>query len=422
VSVSVASAIQPYLEADIGPLSGEAVDFAVSTGEFARDSYESAAKECPELFGEDADRNAVDDDCFLRDEVLQLRRSVIERSVQEGIYGSHMPKAVGGQGLDAISILLANISMSFGPPCPTALWPDMAGYVMGGAWGPSAALVDAAPEVRDRYLPPLMNGTLTTCIALTDPEAGSDPHFMKGTAHRDGDVWVLNGKKRFVGNGAYADFLLTYMRTSGEPGDITGLSCFVVEESSPGFRVEKILRVMEGIGNHAELSYAGCQVPTGLMVGDEGSGFQVAMREVGRARLGIGARLLGGALWLLQEAQERANSRSTFGVPLKDRQAIQWMLAEVAAECESLRWLLYGTAWKLQRGKNVRKDTAIVKLLGPRVYGKAADAVVQIYGGLGYLASEPYERAYRRARGYRILEGTDEMQLQSIARAVLRGE
>jgi acyl-CoA dehydrogenase len=98
------------------------------------------------------------------------------------------------------------------------------------------------------------------------------------------------------------------------------------------------------------------------------------------------------------------------------------MLAEVAAECESLRWLLYGTAWKLQRGKNVRKDTSIVKLLGPRVYGKAADAVIQIYGGLGYLASEPYERAYRRARGYRILEGTDEMQMQSIARAVLRGE
>lgn len=411
--------LQKFQDAGIGELDRQTMSFAADAADFAAGEYERVCALRPEYFGEDADRAATQDDARLRPEALELRRGIIANAVAAGFYGAKMPPEIGGKGLGPLPSLLAQVAISYAPPCPTVLWPDMTGYVLGGAWGPVKALLRGDGAMRERYLAPLMAGTATSCIAITDPEAGSDPQNMRGVAHLEGELWVLDGRKRFVGNGANADFLVTYMRTDGAAGDRTGLSAFVVDADTPGFRVEKILRVMEGVGNHAELTYEACTVPANALLGERGDGFEIAMAEIAESRLHIGACFLGQSEWLLDQAIARAKTRSTFGVRLEQRQAIQWMLADVATAIEQLRWLLYAAIWKLQAGHDVRREVAFVKLLAPSVYGQAADVAIQVHGGVGYLASLPFERAYRRARGFRIVEGTDEMQRRTIAHLLL---
>jgi alkylation response protein AidB-like acyl-CoA dehydrogenase len=307
-----------------------------------------------------------------------------------------------------------------GAPPPPVIWGGMYNYITGGPWGAVPVLLRGSPFIRERYFDRLMTAKYSTCIALTDPGAGSDPQNMTSTAMRDGDNYVINGHKRFVGNGPYADFYMVYARTSGSPGDHRGISMIMVDRGTPGFEMIKVNRAMEGLGNHAELRFQDCVVPAENLVGDEGGGFFLALEDVSLGRLIVGAKCLGIADWLLEQAVARAKEHKTFGVALAQRQAIQWMLAEAATENELLRNMLFSTAWKLDEGQSARRDVAMVKLTGPRAYAKSADVAIQIFGGLGYLDDYPFGRAYRQSRGLRIIEGSDEMQLRAIATSLLK--
>ena len=380
-----------------------------------------ASERAPELFGIDADRVSIDSDCRFVPLVHEVRATVRKRAVERGFYGMSMPGADGSAGMTCLGMSMLDEALSTRPAYPSVLWPDLTIHMLGRAWGPTPVLLRGSDEIKDRYLAPLMSGEATTCIALTDPDAGSDPQNMRATATHRGSEWVINGRKRFVGNSPYADFLMVYARTSGEPGDHRGISLFIVEKGTPGFEVVRVNRVMEGLGNHGELSFEDCHVPEANLVGEEGRGFGLAMEYVSAARLSIASRSLGGAQWLLDHAIERARSRVTFGQPLADRQAIQWMIADLATDIEQLRWLIRHAASRVDAGDPARVETSMAKVRGPAVYHHAADVAMQIFGGLGYLSDEPIERAYRRARGYRFIEGTDEMQRQSIARQLLKG-
>jgi acyl-CoA dehydrogenase len=367
------------------------------------------------------ERNSIGPDDYLVPEALEMRAEIRERSVNAGYYGAFMPADAGGAGWNQSTCVRAYEALAKFPAYPQPLWLDMSIFVTGQAWGPVPVLLNGSDYIRRHYLDALMSGQLTSCTAITDPRAGSDPHNMFATAERTGDGFVLNGIKQFVGNAPYADVTLFYARTSGERGSHRGISLFVLDKEIPGKQTSRIFPVMEGRGNHGEITLENCEVPENHLVGEEGQGFFYLMSFINSGRLLLGALSLGGAQWCLDQAIDRLSSRSTFGTKLSERQGLRWRVAEVTAQVVSLRSTLYEAAAKMDRGEGARTETAVAKLLGPRVYHAAADLAIQAYGGQGFMADHGLERHYRRARGMRIYMGTDEMQLDTIAKAQLRG-
>lgn len=365
------------------------------------------------------ERACIGDDDRLVAPVLELRAEARRRSRAAGYYSGFMPTEVGGGGWSAATQLAVYEALSYGPAHTQVFWPDLVIHVGGQAWGPSGVLLAGDAHIRRSFLDPLVTGELTSCTAITDPLAGSDPQNMHATATRQGDTYRISGVKQFVGNAPYADLLLFYARTSGERGSHRGISLFVVEGDRPGVEIRRIFPVMEGRGNHGEIHLDGCTVPAANLVGEEGMGFTYLMGFISAGRLMMGAQSLGAAQWCLDRAIERAGERTTFGEVLAHRQAIQWMIVDVATDVALLRSHLREAARVLDEGGSGRDETAIAKLVGPRVYSRAADVAMQVHGGSGYLADSTLERHYRRSRGMRLWMGTDEIQRRSLARSLL---
>jgi alkylation response protein AidB-like acyl-CoA dehydrogenase len=405
------------MDFSIPPLAQKLVDASTALADALVIEHSGRA---PQLFGDDAERRSRGEDGRLVAEVFAIRADARTKAHGLGLYGAFMPREAGGAGLSVLETAIVEEALANRPAYPQVFWPDLTIHLLGRAWGPTPVLLAGSPAIQQRYLAPLMAATQTTCIALTEADAGSDPQNMRATAVREGDVYRIDGTKRFIGNGPYADFVMVYARTSGVPGDIKGISLLIVDKNTPGFTVARVMGVMEGVGNHGELVFEDCRVPAENIVGAEGEGFRYAMKYVSQARLTIAARCIGGAQFLLDATIARAKKRQTFGAPLAERQAIQWMIADVATEIEELRWLVRYAAWKIDSGGQARRETAMAKLRGPQVYHHAADVAMQVHGGEGFTTSLPIERAYRRARGYRFIEGTDEMQRRSLAADLLR--
>lgn len=351
-------------------------------------------------------------------EALEARAGIRAQSAQAGYYAGFMPTSVGGAGWSNRTAMAAYEMLAKHPAYPQTLWPDLAIHVTGQAWGPVGVLLQGSQEVRDNYLAPLMTGELTSCTAITDPRAGSDPQNMYATATRKGSSYRIDGVKQFVGNSPYADLILFYARTSGNLGEHGGISLFVIESERPGVEISRIFPVMEGRGNHGEIAVDRCSVPAGNLVGEEGRGFWYLMEFIDSARLMLGAMAVGAAQWCLDAAVARAMERHTFGQPLSSRQGIRWILAELEMEILAARALIDTAARRLDSGVAARAETAAAKLLGPRIYSRAADAAMQVHGGYGFIADSSIERHYRRARGMRLYMGTDEMQKNTIAKTL----
>lgn len=388
---------------------------------FVADLVESAGNAYPALLDTvTGERACLGDDDRLVGPVHELRAECRRESYAAGYYGSFMPEEVGGRGWSATTQLEVYEALSYGPAYTQVFWPDLVIHVGGQAWGPSGVLLAGDQNIKRDFLGPLISGEITSCTAITDPQAGSDPHNMFATATQHDGQYQVSGVKQFVGNAPYADVILFYARTSGERGSHRGISLFVVESDRPGVEVRRIFPVMEGRGNHGEIHLNGCLVPRANMVGEEGMGFSYLMEFISAGRLMMGAQSLGAARWCLDLAIERAQERSTFGEPLASRQAIQWMIVDVATEIALLRGHLLEAARILDAGESGRDATAIAKLVGPRVYSHAADVAMQVHGGSGYLADSTLERHYRRARGMRLWMGTDEIQRRSLAKSLLK--
>lgn len=388
---------------------------------FADDLVAGYQKEHPDLFDSvHGEKTCLDANDRLVPRVAEIRRDLRMRSAKAGYYGGFMPREVGGAGWTQSESMRIYEDLANRPAFTQVLWPDLVLHLAGETWGPNPVLLNGGTYARDNFLPRLMSGEWSACTAITDPRAGSDPYNMFATATKSGRTYKLNGVKQFVGNSPYADLLFFYARTSGEHGDRNGISLFAVEADRPGVAITRIFPVMEGRGNHGEITLTNCEVPEANLVGVEGQGFRYLMQSIDHWRLMLGAISLGASQWCLDRAVERAEERTTFGVPLSERQGLRWMLADVAARITGLRALVRETARMLDEGRDARRETAVVKLFGPNVYGDAADVAMQIHGGTGYLADSSLERHYRRARGIRIYIGTDEIQRNTIANTLFR--
>ncbi|MDS1272501.1 acyl-CoA dehydrogenase family protein [Lipingzhangella sp. LS1_29] len=325
---------------------------------------------------------------------------------KSGFWGVQTPVEYGGMGLDAVSaaVIEAELGRSFVP------------FYFGGS--ADNILFYANADQRERYLLPTIEGERISCFAISEPGAGSDAKAIRTRAHRDGNDWVINGEKTFITRGNEADFCMVFAVTDPELGANGGVTCFLVDRDM-GWRSEYIHTM--GEWGPASLVFEDVRVPEENVLGEIGQGFALAMQWINSGRYLLPARALGACERLLELGLEHARTRETFGAPLADRQAIQWMLADSQVEIEALRLLVLRAAWQVASGKDARHGQSIAKLYGGIKANEIVDRMLQIHGGMGYTRELPLERWYRELRLLRIYEGTDEIQRRTIARDLIKG-
>jgi acyl-CoA dehydrogenase len=365
---------------------------------------------------------------FIREEIIPLEQRLdpdapgipdedFERLAAKtraaGLWALGAPEEHGGGGLDtfSMSVILEEMSQHrmglYAPGC--------------GVFGryPPPAIWAGSKEQIAKYAAPTVREGWRTFFAITEPSGGSDPAgAIQTRAERRGDRWVLNGRKVFISNAHNAKWGIVFARTSKEKGR-AGISCFILEPGTPGFTARNI-RTIRTSSIPNDVLFEDCEIPAENLVGAEGQGLELAFDLLVKNRFPYSACNLGVAVAAHRMAVEHAKQRSTFGAPLSQRQAIQWMLADAEVEIRACRWLIWEGAWKADRGEDARVEASIAKLYSSEVLGRVVDAAVQIHGGYGVSKEFPLERWYREARVRRIGEGPSEVHRMVIARSLFR--
>jgi acyl-CoA dehydrogenase len=277
-------------------------------------------------------------------------------------------------------------------------------------------------EQKERYLLPAIRLQKQSCFALTEPDAGTDTANIRTSAVREGDHWILNGEKRFITGGDSADFAMVFAVTDKKLRAKGGITCFLVDKGTPGFKVARLIPVIRP-WYPAELVFTDCPVPAQNVLGEVGQGFEMIQTWLGQNRLLYSANVVGTADESLRLSTEYANVRQTFGQPLSSRQAIQWLIADSAVELYAARLLIYACAWKTENniGGDLRMEVSMAKIFATEMMGRVVDRAIQVHGGMGVSKELPLERWYREGRIKRIGEGTSEIHRQVISRGILRG-
>ena len=309
----------------------------------------------------------------------------------------------------------------------SVLLEEMAQHRMGlynpgcGVFGryPPPVIWGGTAEQIEKYAVPALRDGFYTFFAITEPGGGSDPaNAIQTRAVKQGHQWVLNGTKMFISHADEAEWGVVFARTDSTKGR-AGISSFIVDKGTPGFTARPI-RTIRTVAVPTEVSLEDCRVPSGNLLGEEGRGLSLCLDLLTRLRFPYSACNLGVAVAAHRMAVAHAKQRSTFGVPLSQRQAIQWMLADAEVELRAARWLIWEGAWKADRGEDARVEASIAKLYSSEVLGRVVDAAVQIHGGYGVSKEFALERWYREARVRRIGEGPSEVHRMVIARSLFR--
>jgi acyl-CoA dehydrogenase len=328
-------------------------------------------------------------------------------AVQRGIYGFNLPEELGGGGVGPLGeALIGEATGSTSMPLAEAV----------GRLPRSLALADA--DQREWLVGPALRGERTACVALTEPEAGSDLSAIRTHAVRSNGGWALSGSKHFISNAETSDYILVLAVTDPAAGLRERFSVFVVDRNSPGLEFTHRFKKMGWHGYHiSSFSLDDVHVGEDRVLGGVGTGFDVIMASVNTTRLYIAGRCVGAASTLLDMACEYAANRKTFGKRLGDHQAIQFMIADMEVEVSAAQMLLYAGAWESTANPTQSRIAASkAKLYASEMAGRVADKTLQIFGGAGFMCDLPIERLYRDLRGYRIGEGSSEMQRIQIAR------
>jgi acyl-CoA dehydrogenase len=291
--------------------------------------------------------------------------------------------------------------------------------------------MSGTPEQKDRYLHPLLAGDLKSAFSMTEPDsAGSDPTLLKTRAVRDGDDWVISGRKWFSTNGSIADFLIVMAVTDPDARPHQRASMFIVDTDNPGVHIVRDVSTMEHpyeswgrYGNHAEIAYEDVRVPGAALLGAEGAGFLIAQQRLYPGRIHHCMRWLGVARRAFDMLCERSVYRYAHGSVLGQHQTVQNWIADSEAEMQAARLMTLHAAWKMDTEgvMAARKEIALIKFYGAKVLHDVVDRALQAHGGLGYSTDLPLEAMYRFARAARIYDGPDEVHRASVARQVLRG-
>jgi alkylation response protein AidB-like acyl-CoA dehydrogenase len=333
--------------------------------------------------------------------------------VSAELHAPHIPEQYGGAGADALAgaIVVEEIARVC---ASSSLIPAV------NKLGTQGILLCGSEALKQRYLPEVASGAAMFSYALTEPEAGSDAASMTTRAVRDGDGWVLNGTKRWITNAGVSRYY-TVMASTDPSARAHGISAFVVHDDDPGFSYGALEHKMGIKGSPTrELYFDDVRLPADRLIGDEGTGFQTALRTLDHTRLTIGAQALGIAQGALDFAVSYAGQRRQFGKAIGEFQGIQFMLADMAMKVEAARGLVYSAAAKAERGSDdLTLASASAKCFASDVAMEVTTNGVQILGGYGYSADYPLERMMRDAKITQIYEGTNQIQRLVIARQLL---
>jgi len=327
-----------------------------------------------------------------------------------GLMGMTVPQKYGGAGIDRISYMIAleEISRYCGS---TGLTVEAHNSL-----GVGHIYEKGTDEQRKKYLPKLCSGDEIAAWALTEPNAGSDAGSTQTTAELDGDEWVINGTKQFITSGDIA-WVTTVMAKTDKDKGAHGISAFIVEKDTPGFKVGQLEDKLGLRGSRtAELILEDCRIPKENLIGKKGDGFIGAMNILDRGRTAIGAMSVGIARGAFEDALDYAKQRKQFGRPIGKFQAIQWMLSDMATEIDAARLLIFRAAHMEDQNKRFTKEAAMAKLFASEMAMQATIKGIQILGGYGYTREYSLERYYRDIKLCCIGEGTSEVQRMVIAR------
>ncbi|MFT5334012.1 MAG: acyl-CoA dehydrogenase [Halioglobus sp.] len=348
------------------------------------------------------------------DEVpMELRAKILQRSIEMGICAANMPEELGGGGLSAVSLALlyrelgrANMGLQYSVPRPSNILQACVG------------------EQRERYLYPCIRGEKTDCLAMTEPEAGSDVRAMNCRAERRGDSFVINGSKHFISHADVADFVILFAATGVDEtarGPRKRITTFLVDMGTPGFELRPGYHSVSHRGYHnCVLEFNDCVVHESQVLGEVDVGFAVANEWLGATRLEVAASCLGRCDRAFELAAEHAAQRRQFNQTIGSFQGVSFKLADMEVRRRAAELLVYSAASKSDEGCMTDMDAAIAKLNATEALAFIADEALQIHGGMGLMSDLPLERIWRDSRVERIWDGTSEIQRMIIARSILR--
>ena len=366
---------------------------------------------------------------FVKDELMPLEAGVLAREADGkglgigpaehkrldevsrslGLWGLDAPEDVGGADLPNVAMIGVNEELGR-TVTPYTLPPD----------SPNLRMLQATvtPRQREAYLAPYVRGETVSAIGISEPGAGADPAGMTTRAVRDGDDWVINGRKIWTSRAADADFTILMAVTDKEKGARGGISAFLVDKGTPGFNVLRRIPMIGGAATY-EVALEDCRVEGWKMLGTEGQGFAPMQLRLGTRRLEMAAWSIGMAQRALDMICEFAPQRVTFGQPLSQRQAIQWWVADAATRIHAARLMTYDCAWKLDQGRDVRVEISMIKAFATEMAWEVIDHAMQTFGAMGMTKELPLQLMASKIRTMRIYDGPTEVHKWVVARNFL---
>jgi acyl-CoA dehydrogenase len=337
--------------------------------------------------------------------------ALLARCQELGLWGLDVPEEFGGANLPLLSLAAAEEELA--RACvPFTIPPDSPNLHM--------MLQVASPVQRAKYLDPYARGEQRSAMAISEPGAGGDPAGMTTRAVRDGDDWVINGRKIWVSNVPRADFIILMART-GEGKRQDGITAFIVEKGTPGFVIERAIPMLGGRTTY-ELVFEDCRVPQENVLGELGRGYAPMQLRLNVRRMQMGARCVGMARRALEMMADHAQNRVTWGVRLADRQAIQWFAADAAMEMHACRLMVADLAAKLDAGADVRAEASMLKVRATEMAQTVLDNAMQTFGAMGVTKELPLQLMHQQVRLMRVYEGPSEVHRSAIGRRILGGK
>jgi alkylation response protein AidB-like acyl-CoA dehydrogenase len=352
----------------------------------------------------------VDNDTY-----FEIMRPLMAEAKAAGIWALGHPREIGGHGMPFADYVLINEVIGRSEHAIVAL----------GTHTLQDSLMlhhYATKEWKDRYLRPLVDGEFFPSVSLTEPAvASSDPTQLRATAVLEDGHWRVNGHKWFTTWANRAAFSTVFARTESDDTPAhSAFSMIVVPTDAPGYRIVREVPVLGMRGCHCEIELKDVRVPASNLVGERGRGFKIAQKRLGPGRIYHCMRWLGQAQRAFDLMCKRANDRVAFGGPLADKQLVQKMVFDSAAEIQACRLLTLDAARKLDAGEEARTEIAVIKVVGAQMVHSVIDRAIQVHGAMGVTIDTPLERMYRHARFARIYDGPDEVHIQSVAKRILR--
>lgn len=346
----------------------------------------------------------------------RIPEDVIDEMKEMGLFGLSIPTEYGGLGLSMAEEAAIIQEMGYTSPAFRSMFGTNVGI------GSQGIVMDGTPEQKAKYLPKLATGELIGSFALTEPDAGSDAGSVMTSARREGDVYVINGSKRYITNAPRAGVFTLMARTGTKEEGGRGVSAFLVDAKSPGISLGKPDKKMGQKGAHTcDVIFEDVRVPADALIGGkEGQGFKTAMKVLDRGRLHISALSVGTARRLIDESVSYATDRKQFGTEIANFQLVQAMLADSQTEYFAGKSMVEAAARAFDAGEPVSMNASSCKLFCTEMVGRVADRAVQIHGGSGYISEYCVERFFRDVRLFRLYEGTSQIQQLVIAKHMIR--